>query len=142
MYDAAMSFVTIYTDGGARGNPGPAAAGAVATENDAVVFEFKKYLGDHLTNNYAEYEAVALTLQELKQRNLTDRELRINMDSMLVVEQLSGRWKIKEPTLKEQAMKVHALLALFPSWKFTYVPRAQNKEADRLVNEALDEAQS
>ena len=131
--------VVIYTDGGARGNPGPAGAGAVATENGETLFELKKYLGDRQTNNWAEYEAVALALAKLEELGLTDRALEFRLDSKLVVEQISGNWKIKEETLKPQAAKVHALLSKFASWRFAHVPRAQNKIADRLVNEALDE---
>lgn len=139
MYDSLMQEIIINTDGGARGNPGPAAAGAFATENGSVLFELKKYLGDRQTNNFAEYEAVILALEEVKRRGLTDRTILFRLDSMLVVEQLSGNWKIKEPTLKEKAAHIRAQLADFASVKFSYVPRAENKEADRLVNEALDE---
>lgn len=134
-----MEHIVIYTDGGARGNPGPAGAGAVIIDGTKT-YEVKKYLGERQTNNYAEYEAVALALAYAKKLDFTDRQLEVRMDSQLVVEQLSGNWKIKEPTLKEQAAKVHGLLADFAGYKFKYVPRAQNKEADRLVNDALDEA--
>ncbi len=138
---STMEKLVIYTDGGARGNPGPAAAGAIVYEGEKVVLEFKKYLGDKQTNNFAEYEAVALVLEELRNRGLSGGPIEIRMDSKLVVEQISGNWKIKEPTLKPLAAKVHALLKDFGGHTFTYVPREENKEADRLVNEALDEAQ-
>jgi len=131
--------VVIYTDGGARGNPGPAGAGYVILA-DGKTIEGKKYLGERQTNNWAEYEAVALALAEAKARGLAGRALEIRMDSKLVVEQVSGNWKIKEPTLKPQVAKVRALLEDFPASRFSYVPRAQNAEADRLVNEAIDEA--
>lgn len=131
--------VIIYTDGGARGNPGPAGAGVVIIDGSKQ-FEFKKYLGKRQTNNWAEYEAVALALSEAKKKRFAGRAIEVRMDSQLVVEQLSGNWKIKEAALKEQAAKVRKLLEDFPSHRFVYVPRAQNKEADRLVNEALDEA--
>jgi ribonuclease HI len=134
-----MQGIVIYTDGGARGNPGPAGAGAVIIDGKKT-YELKKYLGERQTNNFAEYEAVALALAQAKKLGFTDRSLEIRMDSQLVVEQLSGNWKIKEAGLKAQAEKVRALLKDFPSYKFLYVPRAQNKEADRLVNEAIDEA--
>ncbi len=132
--------LVIYTDGGARGNPGPAGAGAIAYDGETVLFELKKYLGERQTNNWAEYEAVALALAEAKERGLAGGAVEVRMDSKLVVEQVLGNWKIKEPTLKPQVAKVHALLKEFASHSFTYVPRAENKEADRLVNEALDEA--
>jgi len=134
-----MSRIVIYTDGGARGNPGPAGAGAVAYDGSKKLFDLKKYLGDHQTNNWAEYEAVALALAEAKNLGFAGRELEIRMDSKLVVEQMSGNWKIKEPTLKPQAAKVHSALKDFGAWQFRYIPRAENAEADALVNEALDE---
>ena len=135
-----MADITIYTDGGARGNPGPAGAGAVAFQNNETVFELKKFLGARQTNNWAEYEAVALALEELVRRKQSNRSLEIRMDSKLVVEQMSGNWKIKEENLKEQAAKTRALLREhFPNYRFVYVPREQNKIADRLVNEAIDE---
>jgi ribonuclease HI len=137
---SAMEKLVIYTDGGARGNPGPAGAGAIVYDGEQTVLEMKQYLGDKQTNNFAEYEAVALVLAELKAKGFAGRAVEVRMDSKLVVEQISGNWKIKEPTLKPQAAKVHALLKDFASFQFTYVPREQNKEADRLVNEALDEA--
>lgn len=136
-----MGTIIINTDGGARGNPGPAGAGYVIADDGVVLFEGKAYLGPHQTNNWAEYEAVALALAKAKELGLSGRSLEVRMDSQLVVEQVMGRWKIKEPTLKPQAAKIHALLADgFPRYEFRYVPRAQNKEADRLVNEAIDEA--
>ena len=133
-----MQKVIIYTDGGARGNPGKAGAGAVIIDGKKT-HELKKYLGERQTNNWAEYEAVAIALEEAKRLGLTDRTLEIRMDSKLVVEQVSGNWKIKEPTLRPQAAKVRALLHEFAGHRFVYVPRAQNTEADRLVNEAIDE---
>lgn len=135
-----MQKVIIYSDGGARGNPGPAAAGVVIVDGDKR-HELKKYLGDDCTNNWAEYEAVALALEWAKKRGLTSREIEVRMDSKLVVEQISGAWKIKEPSLNVQAAKVRELLFDFPQNRFVHIPREQNKEADRLVNEALDEAQ-
>ena len=134
-----MAKVVIYTDGGARGNPGPAGAGAVIIDGKKT-YELKKYLGDHQTNNWAEYEAVVLALAEAKKHGMSGRDVEIRMYSKLVVEQVSGNWKIKEPTLKSQAAKVHSALKDFGTYKFVYVPRAQNAEADRLVNEAIDEA--
>jgi ribonuclease HI len=134
-----MSKVVIYTDGGARGNPGPAGAGVVI-QDGAKTYELKKFLGERQTNNWAEYEAVVLALTEAKKKKLTGRPLEIRMDSQLVVEQLSGNWKIKEPNLKTQAAKARVLLGDFPAHKFVYIPRERNKDADKLVNEAIDEA--
>lgn len=134
-----MSGIIIYTDGGARNNPGPAGAGAVILDGDTVVAELKQYLGEQ-TNNWAEYEAVVIALTEALKRGLNDREVEIRMDSKLAVEQISGNWKIKEPTLKPQVAKVHALLKDFSKYKFVHIPREENSEADRLVNEVIDEA--
>ena len=136
-----MPVVIIYTDGGARGNPGPAGAGVVIIDGTKT-FEHKKYLGDPQTNNWAEYEAVALALHEAKKHGLAGRTIEVRMDSKLVVEQISGNWKIKEPSLKPQVAKVRALLADFPKHRFVHIPREENGEADRLVNEAIDEARS
>ena len=131
----------MYTDGGARGNPGPSGAGFQILDGKKLLFEGKQYLGDKQTNNWAEYEAVALALAEAKRLGLTGRMLEIRMDSKLVVEQVMGNWKIKEPTLKPQAAKVRALLAEFAGHTCVYIPREENTEADRLVNEAIDEVQ-
>jgi len=135
-----MEKVIIYTDGGARNNPGPAAAGVVIFEGDVQIAEIKKYLGSQ-TNNWAEYEAVAIALIEAKRLGFAGRAVEVRLDSKLVAEQLSGNWKIKEPTLKPQWTKARAMIvADFPGITFKHIPREQNKEADRLVNEALDEA--
>jgi len=130
--------VIVYTDGGARGNPGPAGAGVVIL-HDGTTTEVKAYLGDRQTNNWAEYEAVVIALGKLLEMNLRDTDVEFRLDSKLVVEQLEGNWKIKEPNLKDQAERVRGLLKDFGRVSFTYVPREKNKEADRLVNEALDE---
>lgn len=131
--------IVIYTDGGARGNPGPAGAGVVILKAGEVLAEVKKYLGPVQTNNWAEYEAVVIALEKAKDLGLGGSDIEFRLDSKLVVEQLMGNWKIKEPSLKPQVAKVKALLADFGRVTFGYVPRAENKEADRLVNEALDE---
>jgi ribonuclease HI len=136
-----MSSIIIYTDGGARGNPGPSGAGFQILDGGKLLFEGKQFLGERQTNNWAEYEAVAIALSEAKRLGLTSRTLEIRMDSKLVVEQVSGNWKLKEPTLKPQHAKVKALLKDFAAHSFVYVPREENGEADRLVNEAIDEAQ-
>ena len=133
--------IVIYTDGGARGNPGPAGAGVVAYDGQKKVFDLKKYLGDGKTNNWAEYEALALGLQEAKKRGLGKGEVEVRMDSELIVRQMQGKYQVKEETLWPQYMKVHNLIvANFSSIHFHHIPREQNKEADRLVNEAIDEA--
>jgi len=131
--------IIIYTDGGARNNPGPAGAGVVILDGGTKI-ELKKFLGSQ-TNNWAEYEAVTLALTEAKRLGFAGRVIEVRMDSKLAVEQISGNWKIKEPSLKPQVAKVRALLADFPSYRFVHIPREENMEADALVNEAIDEAQ-
>ena len=130
--------IIIYTDGGARGNPGPAGAGAVIIDGEKRI-EVKQFLGEKQTNNWAEYEAVLIALGRVIELGFLGRDLEFRLDSQLVVEQLSGKWKIKEPSLKQQARKIHDLLGEFGTVHFTYVPREENKDADRLVNEAMDE---
>lgn len=135
-----MPKIVIYTDGGARNNPGPAGAGFQILDGKKLLFEGKQFLGEKQTNNWAEYEAVAIALAEAKRLGLNGRQLEIRMDSKLVVEQVMGNWKIKEPALREQCAKVRGLLADFNGYSFVYVPREENASADRLVNEAIDEA--
>ncbi len=138
----------LYTDGGARGNPGPAGAGAVCYEGDPAapseharkVFELKKYLGERRTNNWAEYEALILALELAAKSGCDTEGVEVRMDSELIVRQLQGVYTVKDANLKEQYRRVRALLdAHFPGARFVHVPRSENKEADRLVNEAIDE---
>lgn len=139
-YNRVMSGIVVYTDGGARGNPGAAGAGVVAYDGTKKIFELKKFLGDNRTNNWAEYEALILALTEAKKRGLAGKEIEIRMDSELIVRQMTNEYQIKEETLWPQYMKVHNLLvAHFPNTKFVHIPREKNKEADALVNEAIDE---
>jgi len=135
-----MDKLVVYTDGGSRNNPGPGAVGVVILHGEETVAEAKQFLGEKITNNWAEYEAVVLAMGRLLELNLRGADIEFKLDSMLVVEQLKGNWKIKEPTLKPQVEKVRSLAGNFGSITFTYVPREQNKRADALVNEALDEA--
>ena len=135
------SFI-IYCDGGARGNPGPAAYGfAVYDSSNKLLFEEGKAIGI-TTNNVAEYSAVAAALKYLSERSVVSSQLSIVtffLDSQLVTEQLSGRWKIKNEnlrnlffTIRELEQKIGAKIS------YKHVFREQNKEADRMVNLALD----
>lgn len=135
-----MSTLVVHTDGGARGNPGPAAAGVVILLNGQLILEDGKYLGVQ-TNNEAEYQAVlhALTLlpDVLKKHEVNQIEWRL--DSMLVVQQLSRQWKIKESRLAVFAQQIwQQLSALSAPSTFKYVPRAENAAADAMVNKILD----
>lgn len=132
----------MYTDGGARGNPGPAGIGVVIQdEKGKIRKEIKAYIGEQ-TNNFAEYEALIRGLQELKKiygEKLRDGQIEVRMDSELVVRQLSGVYKVKEPTLKEKFAEVAKIrLEDAPHMIFTHVYREKNKRADELVNEAID----
>lgn len=133
-----MSILRIFTDGAARGNPGLAAAGVVIFEGDTVIAEIREFLGEQ-TNNWAEYEAVVYALKKAHELGLHTKPLALFLDSKLVAEQLSGNWKIKTPSIREQYDKVQAVLAKgFAGVTYTYIPREQNTYADRLANEAID----
>ena len=128
----------LYADGAARGNPGPAGAGAVLLDEDGtVVAELTLALG-RATNNVAEYSALILGLEEAKR--LGANAIDVRMDSKLVVEQLSGRWRTKHPGLIPLALRAGQLLASFPEREIRHVPREQNLVADALSNRAIDEA--
>jgi probable phosphoglycerate mutase len=128
--------VVVEADGGSRGNPGPAAYGAVLRDADsgAVIAEEGTTIGV-ATNNVAEYSGLIAGLR-LAQEHAPDADVEVRMDSKLVVEQMSGRWKIKHPDMRPLAAEA-ARLAPFGT-TYTWIPREQNKAADRLVNEALD----
>jgi ribonuclease HI len=129
--------LVINTDGGARGNPGPAGSGAVIRdESGKILYEHKEYLGE-ATNNFAEYIALIRALEAAAK--LGGTHLQINMDSELIVKQMQGSYKIKEPSLQKLAQQVIKLKNSFQSVRFIHVRREFNKDADRLVNEAIDE---
>lgn len=126
--------VQVFCDGGSRGNPGPAAAGAVILRDKEVIAELQDYLGV-ATNNVAEYSAVILALRKLHELKLTKADF--FLDSELVVRQLTGIYKVKNPDMKllyNQVQKLSAGLEL----NFTHVLRDNNKHADAMVNECLD----
>lgn len=130
--------VIVEADGGSRGNPGPAAYGALL--RDAATGEVIAERGETIgiaTNNVAEYRGLIAGL-ELAAEHAPDAEIEVRMDSRLVVEQMAGNWKIKHPAMKPLALQANRLAPF--GTVFTWVPRAQNKAADRLVNEALDAA--
>lgn len=133
-----MSEITIFTDGGARGNPGPAGAGIVIQERGNVVSAFGKYLGENLTNNWAEYQALILAIQEAKKLGFEEMHIEFRLDSELIVKQMQGIYKVKDANMKQLHAKVRELLLEFQHISFKHIPRAENKEADALVNEVLD----
>lgn len=133
--------IEIFTDGGSRNNPGDAGLGAYIVRDGIVLAELSEYLGKQ-TNNFAEYTAVIRALEWCVENGLSGEVLSCKMDSKLVVEQVQGRWKVKEPTLRPLVARVQELAAQFPTVTFAHIPREQNKEADRLANDAMDRGQS
>ncbi len=134
------SKLIIYTDGGARGNPGPAAIGVVIFNQDQKIANFGQVIGV-ATNNEAEYQAVLASLNYLLQHKdvFLNNTLEWRLDSLLVASQLTGQYKIKEPRLKQLAGQALVLFSqLGVSYTITHVPRHQNALADELVNRSLD----
>jgi ribonuclease H / adenosylcobalamin/alpha-ribazole phosphatase len=131
--------VVIEADGGSRGNPGPAGYGAVVfTEDRATVLAESKQAIGHATNNVAEYRGLIAGLEDAVKLDAT--EVEVFMDSKLVVEQMSGRWKVKHPGLIELHAQARKLAARFDRIGYAWIPRERNKHADRLANEAMDAA--
>ncbi|MCP3144047.1 ribonuclease HI family protein [Pyxidicoccus xibeiensis] len=127
----------VYSDGAARGNPGPAGAGAVLTDPEGhVVARLGRFLG-HQTNNHAEYMGLLLGLKHAKA--LGAREVEVFADSELLIRQLGGRYQVKSPTLKPLYDEARLLLAAFSQVKLVHIPRAKNAEADEMSNRAIDE---
>ena len=142
--------ITVYTDGGSRGNPGPSALGVVIfmPEEKEDIFgkggkemHYSEYLGTK-TNNEAEYSALVFALKKLKQlvgkKNINEIEVEVRTDSELIYSQLNGLYKIKEPSLKEYFLEIWNLKQDFKSVAFKHIPREENKLADKLVNKELD----
>ncbi len=129
--------VVVEADGGSRGNPGPAGYGAVVLDpdTDQVLVERAEALGV-ATNNVAEYQGLIAGLRAAIELGATDVEVR--MDSKLVVEQMSGRWKIKHPAMQPLAREAAALAGEIGSVRFQWIPRLRNSRADALANQAMD----
>jgi len=128
--------ILAYIDGGARGNPGPAAIAAVVRDDGGeVVAERGERIG-RATNNVAEYRALLLGIERAAAHGA--RELDLVGDSELVVRQVEGRYKVKDATMRELHAQVKRALADFEGWSIRHVRREDNAEADRLVNEVLD----
>ena len=130
--------VVVHVDGGARGNPGPAAAAAVLSTPDGdVLDEASEFLGV-ATNNVAEYRGLLLGLARAKA--LGASEVEVVNDSELIAKQVNGQYKVKHPSMRPLYLDAMAALREFDSWSIRSVPRAQNADADALVNQALDTA--
>jgi len=127
----------IYTDGGARGNPGPGGAGVVICDsNHKIIQEYSQFLG-HTTNNKAEYQALILGLEKTKK--LKASIVDCYLDSKLIVEQLNRRYKVKNQELGVLFLKVWNLSQSFKQVNFHHIPREKNKKADCLVNQVIDQ---
>lgn len=130
--------LTIYTDGASRGNPGLSAYGFVIKREEKIVYQEGEYIGI-ATNNFAEYSAVLKALEYLhKNYNVKNLQVNFFMDSKLVAEQLSGRFKIKSINLKPLFNKIKMLTASLQAVSYQHIPRQSNKLADSLANQALD----
>lgn len=127
--------LTIYTDGASRGNPGPAAAGAVLYNGQNKKCECGKYIGI-ATNNEAEYQAIILALQKAK--ILKARQINFFLDSELAVKQLNHQYKVKDEKIIPLFIKIWNLIIDFDKISFSHIPREKNKEADKLANKILD----
>ena len=132
-----MKKIIIHTDGGSRGNPGPSAIGVIINDK-----KYSEQIGEK-TNNEAEYEAVIFALKKTKslfgKKVVKTAEVEIKSDSELLIKQLNGEYKILEPKIQPLFLKVWNLKIDFGKVKFTAIPREKNKQADKLVNEALDQ---
>ncbi len=132
-----MSKYILYTDGAARGNPGPAGAGAyICDEQGGVVAEIAEYLGE-TTNNVAEYMGLIFGLKKLIELGATSVEVRA--DSELMVKQMKGEYRVKHPNLIPLYKEVQGLIKNIPSFTIKHVRREYNKDADRLSNDAIDQ---
>ncbi len=132
----------IHTDGGSRGNPGPAAIGVVIESSDGTLKEeFGEYIGE-TTNNEAEYRAVIFAFQKLKQligkESAKNTTLEFHLDSELVERQMNGQYKVKDKNLIKFFMEISNLKMDFGKVIFKHIPREKNQDADRMVNWALD----
>ena len=134
--------ITIFTDGGSRGNPGPSAGACVVKDSAGNVrLMCGKYLGK-ATNNIAEYQGVVLAFEEilkLPKIKFSDSNLKFNLDSTLVVNQLNGKFKVKDENIRRFVVKVRELESKFGSVRYNYIPREKNTLADGVVNKTLDD---
>ena len=136
MKDRDLSTLVVSCDGAARGNPGPAGAGVdIRTPDGSLVDEIARGIGV-ATNNVAEYTAALLGLERASDLGATT--VRLRSDSRLLIEQLAGRFRVKNPTLQRLHTEARALMRRFEAVRLQHVPREQNKEADRLANRGVD----
>lgn len=135
--DPWPDYVSIYTDGASRGNPGHSAFGLqVLNMKGEIIYEDNGYLGSNKTNNFSEYQAVIHALKLAKQKKIN--HLIVYSDSLLVINQLNKKWKVEHTDLKPLFLKCQEILKEIPSHKFIHISRGKNKGADALANQALD----
>lgn len=137
-----MQNITVHTDGGARGNPGPAGIGiAVYDDTSALMSELAEYIGE-ATNNVAEYTAIVRALEHVATAVSDSKavHLTVKLDSELVQRQMNGVYKVKDATLKTYFDKAKQLTNEYASVTFIHIPRSENKAADKLANDAMDNA--
>jgi len=137
-----MKKIIIYTDGGSRGNPGPAAIGVIfCNQKKQVIKKYSQYLGK-ATNNIAEYQGAIFSLKKFKtlfgKKLAKSTEIELRSDSELLIKQLNGEYKVLDPEIQTLFLKIWNLRLDFKKVKFKLIPRKKNKEADSLVNEVLD----
>ncbi len=142
-----MKKVIIYTDGASRGNPGKASVGIVfCNQKGEIIKKHSEYLGDKITNNEAEYRAVIIALKKFNSlfgKKLAEKtEIEIRSDSELLVNQLSGKYKIINENIQKLFIEIWNLKTDFNKIIFKLIPREKNKEADKAANEAFDENQN
>jgi ribonuclease HI len=130
----------IHVDGGARGNPGPAAAACVITSPAGELIDERAQLLGNVTNNVAEYRALLLGLARAQE--LGADEIEVIGDSELIAKQVQGLYKVKHPSMRPLYLEAIEALRAFGSWSIRTVPRAENADADALVNQALDQAKT
>jgi len=141
-YYVRMQNITVHTDGGARGNPGPAGIGvAVYDDAKALMSELAEYIGE-ATNNVAEYTAIVRALEHIATLVADSKavHLTVKLDSELVQRQMNGVYKVKDATLKTYFDKAKQLTNEYASVTFIHIPRSENKIADKLANDAMDKA--
>ena len=140
LFDAIVPEATLFADGGSRGNPGPAASGAVLVDGTGeVIDEAGRYLGT-ATNNVAEWTALLIGLEKAIERGI--KRLAVRMDSELVVKQMKGEYRVKHVDLQPLHRRAQALLRQFEHVDIKHIPRKQNALADGLVNHVLDQEAS
>lgn len=134
-----MKKIITHTDGGARGNPGPAAIGCVITDPDEnKEYTISTYIG-HTTNNQAEYRALLAAVEKAKELGATD--VMCYLDSELVVKQMRGEYRVRDKDLAPLYLRIWKISQSFNRITYTHIPRSMNKKADTLVNAALDKCE-